>query len=922
MGLGDSYTLKLSGAKNPLWKSSNSKIAVVKNGKVIAKKTGKVTVTATYKGKSYKCIILVKAPKISSAKFSMTVGTKKQVKILNTINKVTWVSSNKSIATIDKNGLVTARKAGTVKITGKLHGKRYTSVVTVKKSLAKAVSLNKTSAKLLIGGTLQLKLNNATGSKVSWKTSNKNIATVDKNGKVVPKKAGKATITATYNKKSYKCTITIPQPSITPDDVYALELDDSVTFKVSNIKGSVAWKSSDTSVAEINSLGKIRPKKAGRTTITARIGSYTIKRTVQIVDKTLCFSDIFDDMVPGDTMEFTESVILSYTDGLVSVDGAVVKMLKSGTAKVIVKHANGLIGYYEFIIKKSAMTVTEMQLELGFSDVLDILDNKFPITWSSSNPAIVTVDSDGMIVGKKKGTAIIIGLAGGVKYTCRVTVVDPDTTGWDNDDNYENSDSNDSGGNNSSDSGENDNDSSLPDIPQKPTYKYPIIPADQLKTEVVHINWNEDRARDATVSVGGLFPLFTSAVVRYGVNNVQFIVDGTPGPVTFKGEDDYITCTEDGLVTAMPGVLESNSGLRCAGFSVICNGKILDFMLNVQETDWEVPNKKTYYYGYSDTSVDFEIPVEARPDVFDYFVGNSFSTVEAKYETAYGNGSPYLDFGNYVVKGIHLVPDEVRGVNLSSKLYESADRILDIFKQLNILDKPDYIKVREIARWFNSQNYKIGDYVTDGTMLGTKMEYISEDYNIMFDYMMWLLDIKYYSVGGYYNPSTGEELRDVWSIVELDGQYYFVDISPNSSAGVVYSECFTPISNPNNAKAIANTISSSTMLGTKYLYGCKVLTYNSLAELKADLNNTSSKLYKQHDLDQAIAINVPVSIQNDADALISAKFAGVKLSAYQNPNSTVANANDKSRITLVTVDKNAYYVRASYPLKSLSYYTK
>ncbi|MFQ9150667.1 MAG: Ig-like domain-containing protein [Blautia sp.] len=45
-----------------------------------------------------------------------------------------------------------------------------------------------------------------------------------------------------------------------------------------------------------------------------------------------------------------------------------------------------------------------------------------PITWSSSNPAIVTVDADGIVVGKKKGTAVITGLAGGVEYTCKVTV--------------------------------------------------------------------------------------------------------------------------------------------------------------------------------------------------------------------------------------------------------------------------------------------------------------------------------------------------------------------------------------------------------------------------------------------------------------------------------------------------------------------
>ena len=63
-----------------------------------------------------------------------------------------------------------------------------------------------------------------------------------------------------------------------------------------------------------------------------------------------------------------------------------------------------------------------MQLGVGLSDVLDLLDNKLPITWSSSNPAIVTVDADGIVVGKKKGTAVITVKSGGKTVKCKVTV--------------------------------------------------------------------------------------------------------------------------------------------------------------------------------------------------------------------------------------------------------------------------------------------------------------------------------------------------------------------------------------------------------------------------------------------------------------------------------------------------------------------
>ncbi len=58
----ETYTLKLKGAKKSKvkWSSSNKKVAIVKNGKITARKIGKCVVTAKYNGKKYKCTIVVK----------------------------------------------------------------------------------------------------------------------------------------------------------------------------------------------------------------------------------------------------------------------------------------------------------------------------------------------------------------------------------------------------------------------------------------------------------------------------------------------------------------------------------------------------------------------------------------------------------------------------------------------------------------------------------------------------------------------------------------------------------------------------------------------------------------------------------------------------------------------------------------------
>lgn len=143
------------------------------------------------------------APKINKKSVTLYVGQTNTLKISGTKTKAKWSSSNKSIATVSSKGKVTAKKKGSATITAKVGKKKYTCKVTVKNP-----SLNKTKLSLEKGKTYTLKL---TGSKVkSWATSDKKIASVDKNGKVTAKKKGTATITATAtNGKKYTCKITV-----------------------------------------------------------------------------------------------------------------------------------------------------------------------------------------------------------------------------------------------------------------------------------------------------------------------------------------------------------------------------------------------------------------------------------------------------------------------------------------------------------------------------------------------------------------------------------------------------------------------------------------------------------------------------------------------------------------------------------------
>ncbi|NLW79442.1 MAG: hypothetical protein GXY32_08545 [Ruminococcaceae bacterium] len=132
------------------WKSSNEKVATVKNGKITAKsvkKNSTATITATAEnGQSTKVKVTVlkssaKAVKptkvtISGAKKTLKVGKTAQLKVkvspsTATGAAVTWKSSKTSVLRVDATGKITAQKKGTAKITVKAGGASATVTVKV-----------------------------------------------------------------------------------------------------------------------------------------------------------------------------------------------------------------------------------------------------------------------------------------------------------------------------------------------------------------------------------------------------------------------------------------------------------------------------------------------------------------------------------------------------------------------------------------------------------------------------------------------------------------------------------------------------------------------------------------------------------------------------------------------------------------------
>lgn len=141
----------------------------------------------------------------------------------------------------------------------------FTFIPTVNVQAASKVKINKTSTTIYVGKTETLKISD-TSKTVNWTSSNKNIAIVNSKGKVTAKKTGTATITAKVSGKSYKCKITVKNPSLSKSKA-TLEEGKTMTLKLA---GAIAKKytTSNKNVATVSSKGKITTKKAGTATIT------------------------------------------------------------------------------------------------------------------------------------------------------------------------------------------------------------------------------------------------------------------------------------------------------------------------------------------------------------------------------------------------------------------------------------------------------------------------------------------------------------------------------------------------------------------------------------------------------------------------------------------------------------------------------
>lgn len=225
----------------------------------------------------------------NSGEITLRVGHSQQIKVktepADTEYALSYVSGDTSVATVSLDGKVTAVKNGKTEITVSSGELSDTITVNVKKDIIE--SLDVSLAALSLDGGEEQKIDakltpaDAKDVKLSWKSADTDVATVDKNGVVKGVNTGETTITLTDSITGLSKDITVTVNGLELPESMKFDKD-SVTVEVGDVYNSVLkftpeditytgaiYYTSDSSVASVTNEGVITAKSAGNCTIEA-----------------------------------------------------------------------------------------------------------------------------------------------------------------------------------------------------------------------------------------------------------------------------------------------------------------------------------------------------------------------------------------------------------------------------------------------------------------------------------------------------------------------------------------------------------------------------------------------------------------------------------------------------------------------------
>ena len=487
LAVGESITLTATVSpdnatnKSVTWSSDDEAVAKVgaTTGKVTAEGVGEATITVTTAngGKTASCKITVHVPveSITLDKESATLFIGDTLTLTATVTpdtatdkSITWTSSNGTVATVDQNGKVTARSVGAATITAKAGEQSATCTITVKQEVAATgVKILNAPETLNYGTPLKLEAkvipDTATNQEVTWSSNKDSIATIDKDGNVKTVGDGDVTFTVKTEDGGHEasCTIKIVK---TGEEVAVtgVSLDKSTLKLNKGARGkltatveptnatnpAVSWSSSKQEVATVDGEGNVSAVGGGTATITVTTveGGFTAtcEVTVNVPVNGVSLDKEKDEMPVSGTLQLTATVHpndapnknvkwISTNPSVATVDSTgLVTAIAKGNATIIVETEDGKRTdkcEVTVSVPVESVSVNPATAELIVGMTLTLEAKVLPkeanqgVVWSSTDDKVATVDENGIVTARAKGTATITATAdGGKKASCNITV--------------------------------------------------------------------------------------------------------------------------------------------------------------------------------------------------------------------------------------------------------------------------------------------------------------------------------------------------------------------------------------------------------------------------------------------------------------------------------------------------------------------
>ena len=456
-------TIEPSSTLTVKYSSSNTAIATVveSTGVVMPNAEGTVTITATiadtqYAGSASYQLTITKNDSglaFASTTATTTYGDDFTPPALTNTHSLTvsYSSSNTAVAKVNINtGAVTILKAGAATITASFAGNStyeacHTSYLLTVEKAAATLSFDQTEVEAKVGDTFTPSLTvSPTGLDIKYSTSDRTVAHINYEGKVIARKVGSATITATVNDERYQGTAsyTVTITKKTADLSFSVATAAAVIGEMftapvlSNTHNlSVHYGSSDSGVASVSYTdGTVTVYKPGTVVITAsseetdtyEAGSATYTLTISKGIASLIFaSAVVDakvgvDFTPGLTVDPTGlSVVYTCSNAdLATVDASNGKVTPHGEGEVTITATVDDVCYegsasYKMKIAKnenglafSAATATGTVGE-AFTPPTLLNEHALSVSISSSRPYVASVDAEGNVTLNSAGETVI-----------------------------------------------------------------------------------------------------------------------------------------------------------------------------------------------------------------------------------------------------------------------------------------------------------------------------------------------------------------------------------------------------------------------------------------------------------------------------------------------------------------------------------